>query len=207
MGLCTNIFLMVWLLGNINELLLQCVHWAKRKCVRFPEWLHEVFIVLFLKTLFRDLVKNLSLLALFVLWLIALPILQVYTSYTEIFCFYLNCMLCLETSLHELQNKWSPNPNGFFLHSHLSFDSRSMIWGYSCCQKVSLPVSVPTSVFIKFTFLWSLGSWTNRNSLLDFGGGGWFVFGLFLVGKEMEASGILAPKRVLVKDQTLALRW
>lgn len=32
----------------------------------------------------------------------------------------------------------------FFFHSWLSFGSRSMIWGYSCCQKFSLPpVSVP----------------------------------------------------------------
>lgn len=29
-------------------------------------------------------------------------------------CFYLSCILRLETRLHEFQNKWSPNSNGFF---------------------------------------------------------------------------------------------
>lgn len=59
-------------------------------------------------------------------------------------CFCWSSILCLETRLHELQNKWSPNSSDSFFHSWLSFGSRSIIWGYSCCQKFSLPpVSVP----------------------------------------------------------------
>lgn len=189
MFLCTNIFLMVWLLENINELLLQCVHWAKRKCACFPELLHKAFIVPFLKILFRDLVKNLNLLALFILWLIALYAATVrpkkwkfiYLTYKYkhlkfVFKlrFYLSCILCLETRLHELRTNETQIPMDLFFHSCLSFDSRSMIWGYSCYQKFPFhqPLFPPLSLLnLHFSDLWAAEP---VETLHLFFVGGWF---------------------------------
>lgn len=100
-------------------------------------------------------------------------------------CFCWSSILCLETRLHELQNKWSPNSSDSFFHSWLSFGSRSIIWGYSCCQKFSLPpVSVPWAAEPVEGYVW----------------------GLFGAEAGWDFSGILASQYDFMKDQILALR-
>lgn len=125
-------FLIMWLLKNINELLMQCVHWLKMKCACYSGSLHKVFIVLFLKILFGNLLKKsesfgtihlvIDRSLLLHLWLKKLKLFYFSYKYKHInlqlfvfkLCFCWSSILCLETRLCELQNKWSPNSSDSF---------------------------------------------------------------------------------------------